>query len=50
VWSSVQQNINFVDVVETQLRKKKPLQTSQTQDIHYLENKDNNKAGILTYP
>jgi hypothetical protein len=44
--NSVQQNIKcgikgdkyFVDEVETQLREK-PLQGSQTQDIHYLENK-----------
>jgi len=44
--NSVQQNIKcgingdkyFVDEVETQLREK-PLPGSQTQDIHYLENK-----------
>jgi len=35
----------FVDEVETQLWKK-PLRGSQTQDIHYSEN----KAVTLTYP
>jgi len=35
----------FVDEVETQLLKK-PLRGSQTQDIHYSEN----KAVTLTYP
>jgi hypothetical protein len=39
----------FVDEVETQL-KEKPLRGSQTEDIHYLENKDNYKAVALTYP
>jgi hypothetical protein len=38
----------FVDEVETQLREK-PLRGSQTQDIHYLENKAINKAITLTY-
>jgi hypothetical protein len=53
----VQQNINcgikgdkyFVDEVETQLREK-PLRGSQTQDIHYSEDKARYKAVILTYP
>jgi hypothetical protein len=39
----------FVDKVETQLREK-PLRGSHTQDIHYSENKTNNKAVTLTYP
>jgi hypothetical protein len=39
----------FVDEVETQLREK-PLRGSQTQDIHYSENKASNKAITLTYP
>jgi hypothetical protein len=46
VCNSVQQNItmrkiqrqHFVDEVETQLREK-PLRGSQTQDIHYSEDK-----------
>jgi hypothetical protein len=39
----------FVDEVETQLRKK-PLRSSQTQDIHYSEDKASYKAVALTYP
>jgi hypothetical protein len=39
----------FVDEVKTQLREK-PLQGSQTQDIHYLEDKARYKAVTLTYP
>jgi hypothetical protein len=39
----------FVDEVETQLREN-PLQGSQTQDIHYLENKATNKVVTLIYP
>jgi cytochrome oxidase assembly protein ShyY1 len=39
----------FVDEVETQL-KEKPLQGSQTQDIHYSEDKARYKAVTLTYP
>jgi hypothetical protein len=35
--------------VGTQLREK-PLRGSQTQDIHYSENKASNKAVTLTYP
>jgi hypothetical protein len=54
---SVQQNITmrikkdryFVDEVETQLREK-PLQGSQTQDIHYSEDKARYKVVTLTYP
>jgi hypothetical protein len=38
----------FVDEVETQLREK-PLQGSQTQDIHYSKNKASNKAVTFTY-
>jgi hypothetical protein len=38
----------FVDEVETQLREK-PLQGSQTQDIHYSEDKARYKAITLTY-
>jgi hypothetical protein len=38
----------FVNEVETQLRAK-PLQGSQTQDIHYLENKASNKAVTFIY-
>jgi len=53
----VQQNINaeikedkyFVDEVETQWREK-PLWGSQTQDIHYLEDKASYKVVALTYP
>jgi hypothetical protein len=39
----------FVDEVETQLTEK-PLRGSQTQDIHYLEDKARYKAVTLTYP
>jgi hypothetical protein len=39
----------FVNEVETQLREK-PLWGSQTQDIHYSENKAKYKAVKLTYP
>jgi hypothetical protein len=39
----------FVDEVKTQL-KEKPLQGSQTQDIHYSEDKARYKAVTLTYP
>jgi hypothetical protein len=39
----------FVDKVETQL-KEKPLWGSQTQDIHYSEDKARYKAVTLTYP
>jgi hypothetical protein len=39
----------FVDELETQLREK-PLRGSQTQDIHYLEEKVRYKAVTLTYP
>jgi len=38
----------FVDEVETQLREK-PLQGSQTQDIHYSEDKARYKIVTLTY-
>jgi len=39
----------FVDEVETQLREK-PLRGSQTQDIHYSEDKASYKAIAFTYP
>jgi hypothetical protein len=39
----------FVDEVETQLREK-PLRGSQTQDIHYSEDKTSYKAVALTQP
>jgi hypothetical protein len=39
----------FVDDVETQLREKL-LWGSQTQDIHYSEDKTRYKVVILTYP
>jgi hypothetical protein len=39
----------FVDKVEIQLREKL-LRGSQTQYIHYSENKASNKAVTLTYP
>jgi hypothetical protein len=39
----------FVDEVETQLREK-PLRGSQTQDIHYSEDKARYKEVTLTYP
>jgi len=38
----------FVDEVETQLREK-PLRGSQTQDIHYPEDKASNKVVAHTY-
>jgi hypothetical protein len=38
----------FVDEVETQLREK-PLKCSQTQDIHYSEDKASYKVVALTY-
>jgi len=55
--NSVQQNIKcrikgdkyFVDEVEIQLREK-PLRGSQTQDIHYSEDKASYKVVALTYP
>jgi len=43
------EDIYFVNEVETQLREN-PLWGSQTQDIHYSENKTSNKAVTLTYP
>jgi hypothetical protein len=57
VCNSVQQNIKcrikgdryFVDEVEIQLREKS-LRGSQTQDIHYSEDKASYKAVALTYP
>jgi hypothetical protein len=39
----------FVNEVKTQL-KEKPLRGSQTQDIHYLEDKASSKEAVLTYP
>jgi hypothetical protein len=42
-------DIYFVDKVEIQLREK-PLQGSQTKDIHYLKDKASYKAVALTYP
>jgi hypothetical protein len=39
----------FVDEVETQLWEK-PLRGSQTQDIHYSEDKARYKVVTLTYP
>jgi hypothetical protein len=39
----------FVNEVETQLREK-PFRGSQTQDIHYLEDKASYEAVALTYP
>jgi hypothetical protein len=55
--NNVQQNIKygikgdkyFVDKMETQLREKL-LQGSQTQDIHYLEDKASYKVVALIYP
>jgi hypothetical protein len=55
--NSVQQNIKcgikgdkyFVDEVKTQLREK-PLRGSETQDIHYSEDKDCYKVVALSYP
>jgi hypothetical protein len=38
----------FVDEMETQLREK-PFRGSQTQDIHYLEDKARYKIVTLTY-
>jgi hypothetical protein len=53
----VQQNIKcgikgdkyFVDEVKTQLREK-PFRGSQTQDIHYSEDKASYKVVALIYP
>jgi len=42
-------DIHFVDEVKTQLREKL-LRGSQTQDIHYLEDKTRYKAVTLIYP
>jgi hypothetical protein len=39
----------FINEVETQLREK-PLRGSQTQDIHYSQDKASYKAVALTYP
>jgi hypothetical protein len=39
----------FVNEVENSIREK-PLQGSQTQDIHYLEDKTSYKVVALTYP
>jgi hypothetical protein len=39
----------FVDEVKTQIREK-PFRRSQTQDIHYSEDKASYKAVVLTYP
>jgi hypothetical protein len=39
----------FVNEVEMQSREK-PLMGSQTQDIHYLEDKTSYKVVALTYP
>jgi hypothetical protein len=39
----------FINEVETQLREK-PLRGSQTQDIHYSEDKASYKAIAPTYP
>jgi hypothetical protein len=39
----------FVNEVKTQLREKS-LRSSQTQDIHYSEDKTNYKVVALTYP
>jgi hypothetical protein len=39
----------FVDEMETQLREK-PFRGSQTQDIHYSEDKTRYKIVTLTYP
>jgi hypothetical protein len=39
----------FIDEVETQLREKS-LRGSQTQNIHYSEDKASYKAAALTYP
>jgi hypothetical protein len=39
----------FVDELETQLREK-PFKGSQTQDIHYSEDKASYKVVALTYP
>jgi hypothetical protein len=42
-------DIYFVDEVETQSREKS-LRGSQTQDIHYSEDKASYKVVALTYP
>jgi hypothetical protein len=45
----IKRDIYFVNEVETQLREKS-LRGSQTQKIHYLEDKASNKTITLTYP
>jgi hypothetical protein len=55
--NNVQQNIKcgikgdkyFVDEAETPLREK-PLRGSETQDIHYSEDKTRYKIVTITYP
>jgi hypothetical protein len=47
--AEIKGNKYFVDKVETQLREK-PLWDSQTQDIHYSEDKTSYKVVALTYP
>jgi hypothetical protein len=46
--TELKEDIYFGNEVKTQLRKKL-LRGSQTQDIHYSENKASNKALTLTY-
>jgi len=45
----IKRYIYFVNEVKIQLREK-PLRGSQTQDIHYSEDKANYKAVAFTYP
>jgi phage pi2 protein 07 len=45
----IEEDKYFVDKVETQLREK-PLRGSQTQDIHYSEDKASYEVVALTYP
>jgi len=44
----LKEDIYFVNEVETQLRE--TTQGSQTQEIHYLEDKASYKTVVLTYP
>jgi len=46
--AEIKEDIYFVNEVKTQLREK-PLRGSQTQEIHYSEDKISYKALVLTY-
>jgi hypothetical protein len=46
------QNLKYTRILLTKwkLNREKPLQGSQTQDIHYSEDKNSYKVVTLTYP